>query len=124
MKILPYLGCPMLPLRDEQVDERALIVSLKRRPSSKRGGEHLARLHSDLPFRTHGCPSVEEIQAPLAIAQQEAARVEPHPALLVVDHLVEPMQHHVYIVVLCNGKLEHHVRKHRVRVHPPYPLHL
>jgi hypothetical protein len=119
-----HLGRPPRLLCEQQVDERALVVGLERGPPGERGREHLPGLHAHRALGTHGSPSVQQIQRPLTVPEQEAARVEPHPALLRVDHLVEAVQHHVHVAVLGHGELEHHVREHGVGVHPPQPLHL
>ena len=119
-----HLARPALPLGGQQVDERALVVRLERRSPRQRRREQLPCVGTHVALGTHARPDVQQIQRPLAVAEQEAARVEPHPASLLVHHVVVAVQHHVDVAVLVHGEVEEHVGEHGIRVHPPDPLDL
>uniref|UniRef100_A0A8R7Q5C6 Uncharacterized protein n=1 Tax=Triticum urartu TaxID=4572 RepID=A0A8R7Q5C6_TRIUA len=115
---------PPLPLRDEQVDERRLVVGLERRAAGELPGEELAVAVAHGAAGPHGCHRVEEVERPLAVADEDAAGVDAHPALLLVHLGLPAVEHQVVRRVALPRQLEPHVREHRVRVHPPQELHL
>lgn len=74
---------------------------------------------SSAAFGSHGRPRVQQVQRPLAIADEKASSVETRPALVPVDGFREALHYQTVILVLFQWKLEHHVRDHGIGVHPP-----
>jgi len=118
------LVAPPAALRDEQVDERRLVVGLVRRPVRQRLAEDLPVLVPHGAARPHPRPRVEQVERPLAVADDEAAGVDAEPALGGV-HLVVPARNDEVVArVFPPRRLEQHVGEHDVGVHPPQELRL
>ncbi|GJN31212.1 hypothetical protein PR202_gb19578 [Eleusine coracana subsp. coracana] len=128
MEVVPilkvHLITPFLTLCSEDIHHRRLIISLEHRPILQELGEHLSSLNTDRTLWSHWRPGVEHVKRPLAVAQQEAAGVEPNPILVVVDHLIPAVQDEVVRAVALPGQLKRHVGEHGVGVHPPQELDL
>jgi hypothetical protein len=75
-------------------------------------------------FGAEGGEGVEEVEGPLAVADEEAAGVDPDPAVLLEEEVVEAVDDKVALGVLGHGHLEGHVSEDGVAVHPPDPLHV
>ncbi|CAL9133369.1 unnamed protein product [Musa textilis] len=118
------LVSPPVTLGDKEVDHGGLVVGLEYGAVLEEGGEDLARLGTGLALGAHGRPDVEEVERPLAVAEEETAGVEADPVAVVVDHLIPAVQNEVEGGVALPGELEGHIGEHGVAVHPPQELHL
>jgi hypothetical protein len=128
MEVVPILKVnlitPFLALRREDVHHGRLIVGLEYLPILQGLGQHLAGFNADRALWPHWRPGIQLVKRPLAVAQQEAAGVEPDPILVVVDHLVPAVHDEVLRPVALPRELECHVGEHGIRVHRPEELDL
>jgi len=118
------LVAPPAPLRHEQVDERRLVAGLVRLPVGERPGDDPAVHLAHGAARPHPGKRVEQVQRPLAVADDEAAGVDADPALGGVHLLLRAREHEVVAGVLVPRRLEEHVGEDHVGVHPPQELRL
>ncbi|GER41975.1 calcium-dependent lipid-binding family protein [Striga asiatica] len=70
---------PPLFLRKQHVYQGRLIVCLERRPALQMSCQDLTRFIADRALGPHWSPNVQQIQRPLAVADQEAASVQSNP---------------------------------------------
>ncbi|KAG2614882.1 hypothetical protein PVAP13_3NG016090 [Panicum virgatum] len=118
-----HLVHPLVLLDEQQVDQRRLVVGVERRPPRQARRQQLPGLDAGGAPRAHGHPGVEQVQRPLAIAEQEDAGVEGDPGPLLEEVRVA-VDDEVAALVARERKLEGHVGEDGVAVHPPDPLHL
>jgi hypothetical protein len=113
------LVAPPAVLRHELVDERRLVAGLIRLLVGEHLSDYSAVQLAHWATRPDARERVEQVERPLAVADDEAVGVYADLALDGVHLLLRARQHEVVASVLVPRRLEEHVGEDYVGVHPP-----